>query len=351
LIEIRNAVEEDNSALIELQKKCPMGRSLILQFDSSPSYFNRSKHQTENHIIVAVEEGNIVGSASCAFMEKRVNGKTLRTAYNYSLMVDPSHRRKGIATLLTERREEIATEHDIDMIFCQITQDNMPSIRMQEKRNFMHVKDITSYVLMVYKPQQPSTNDVIRPAEEPDLPRIVDLINDTYSEYDLYKPHKVDEFKELIEKRVHYDLNNIHVYEKEGEVKACLGYWDYNKVIQMTVLQLARKDQLMNIALAFLGIFTKLPRIPKPGQRLTQYFLQDIGFTKPEYLTELVKHVNNIALKNNISVLITLGVEEPITDVLSKFMNTTSTEHIYAKPLKELDLTGFGQKKIFLSME
>ncbi|MEE8181974.1 MAG: hypothetical protein V3T87_01525, partial [Candidatus Thorarchaeota archaeon] len=75
MIEIRNAVEEDNSALIELQKKCPMGRSLILQFDSSPSYFNRSKHQTENHIIIAVEEGNIVGSASCAFMEKRVNGK------------------------------------------------------------------------------------------------------------------------------------------------------------------------------------------------------------------------------------------------------------------------------------
>jgi len=351
LIKIRNALEMDDSALIELQKKCPMGRSLILQFDSSPSFFNRSKHQTENHIIVAVEEGNIVGSASCAIMEKRVNEKTLRTAYNYGLMVDPSHRRKGIATLLTERREEIASEHDIDMIFCQIIQNNIPSIRVMEKRDFMHVKDIISYVLMVYKPQKPSTHGVIRPAEKPDFPRIVDLINDTYSEYDLYKPHKVDEFKEFVEKRAHYDLNNIHVYEKEGEVKACLGYWDYNKIIQMTVLQLARKDQLMNIALAFLGIFTKLPKIPKPGQRLTQYFLQDIGFTKPEYLTELVKHVNNIALKNDIGVLTTLGVEEPITDVLSKFMNTTSTEHIYAKPLKELDLTGFGQKKIFLSME
>ncbi len=351
MIEIRNALEEDNSALIELQKKCPMGRSLILQFDSSPSYFNRSKHQTENHIIVAVEEGTIVGSASCAIMEKRVNEKTIRTAYNYGLMVDPSQRRKGIATLLTERREEIAMEQDIDMIFCQITQDNIPSIRIQEKRGFMHVKDTTSYVLMVYKPQKPSTNDEIRPAEKPDLPRIVDLINDTYSEYDLYKPHKVNEFKELVEKRNHYDLNNILVYEKDGEVKACLGYWDYNKVMQMTVLKLARKDQFMNLVLAFLGIFTKLPKIPKPGERLTQYFLQDIGFTEPEDLTELVKHVNNIALKNDIGVLTTLGVEDPITDVLSKFMNTTSTEHIYAKPLKELDLTGFGQKKIFLSME
>jgi hypothetical protein len=44
-------------------------------------------------------------------------------------------------------------------------------------------------------------------------------------------------------------------------------------------------------------------------------------------------------------------VEAPISDVLSKFMNATSTEHIYAKPLKDLDLTGFGQRKLFLSME
>ena len=351
MIAIRDAVETDDAVLIELQKRCPMGSSLILQLDSSPSYFNRSKHQTENHIIVAVEEGNIIGSASCAIMEKRVNERNLRTAYNFGLMVDPNHRRKGIATLLTERREEIATEHNIDMIFCQITQDNIPSTRIQEKRGFIHVKDTTSYVLMVYKPQKPSTNAVIRPAENPDLSSIVDLINDTYSEYNLYKPHKIDEFKELLEKRAHYDLSNIQVYEKDGEVKACLGYWDYNKVMQMTVLQLARKDQLMNIALAFLGIFTKLPRIPKPGQRLTQYFLQDIGFTKPEYLTELVKHVNNIALENGIRFLSTLGVEDPISEVLSKFMNTTSTEHIYIKPLKELDLTGFGQKKLFLSME
>jgi hypothetical protein len=204
---------------------------------------------------------------------------------------------------------------------------------------------------MVYKLQKLSTNAVIRPAEKPDLPYIVDLINDTFSEYNLYKPHKIDEFEELLEKRAHYDLSNILVYEKDGEVKACLGYWDYNKVMEMTVLQLARKDQLMNIALTFLGIFTKLPRIPKPGQRLTQYFLQDIGFTKPEYLTELVRHLNNMALENDIQYLTMLGVEDPISGVLSKFMNTTSTEHIYAKALKDLDITGFGKRKLFLSME
>jgi len=134
VIEIRDAVETDDAVLIELQKRCPMGSSLILQLDSSPSFFNRSKHQTENHVVVAVEDGNIVGSGSCAIMEKRVNEKILRTAYYYNLMVDPSHRRKGIAALLGDHREKIAVEQDCDLVFCQITEGNIPSIRLQEKR-------------------------------------------------------------------------------------------------------------------------------------------------------------------------------------------------------------------------
>ncbi|MGY5860684.1 MAG: GNAT family N-acetyltransferase [Candidatus Thorarchaeota archaeon] len=351
MIGIRDAVETDDAMLIELQKRCPMGSSLILQLDSSPSFFNRSKHQTENHVVVAMEDRSIVGSGSCAIMEKRVNEKILRTAYNYNLMVDPSHRRKGIAALLGDRREEIAVERNCDLVFCQITEGNIASTRLQEKRGFMHVKDSTSYLVMVYKRQKLSTNGEIRSAEKEDFPRIVDLINNTHSEYDLYKPLKIDEFSELLEKRAYYDLCNIIVYETEGKVEACLGYWDYNKVIKMTVIQLSRRNQFMDYLLAFLGIFTKMPRIPNSGQLMTQYFLQDIGFTKPEYLTELVRHLNNMALENNIQFLTMLGVEAPISDVLSKFMNATSTEHIYAKPLKDLDLTGFGQKKLFLSME
>ena len=351
MIEIRDAVEADDAVLIELQKRCPMGSSLILQLDSSPSFFNRSKHQTENHVVVAMEDGVIVGSGSCAIMEKRVNEKILRTAYYYNLMVDPSHRRKGIAALLGDHREKIAVEQDCDLVFCQITEGNIPSIRLQEKRGFMHVGNSTIYVLMIYKQQNPSTNAKIRPAEKADLPRIIDLINTTHSEYDLYKPLKIDEFSELLEKRAHYNLHNILVYETEGKVEACLGYWDYNKVTKMTVIQLSRRNQFMNFLLAFLRIFTRMPRIPNSGQLMKQYFLQDIGFTKPEYLTELVRYLNNIALENDIQFLTMLGVEAPVSDVLSKFMNTTSTEHIFAKPLKDLDLTGFGQRKLFLSME
>lgn len=351
MIEIRDAEKEDDYALIKLQKRCPMGTSLIIQYDSSPSYFNRSKHQAENHIIVAVEKGEIVGSASCAISTRRISGTYVRTAYNYGLMVDPGHRRKGIATLLTERCEEIAKEADAKLIYNQITESNIPSILVQKKRGFKHVKDAIVYLIMVFKPQSLSGIGSIRTAKESDLSQIVDLINNTHSDYDLYHPYNTDEFKRLVESRAYFDLSNILVYEREGELKACLGYWDYNKVMQMTVLRFSLKHKLTSLALGFLGLFTRMPKIPRPGEPFTWYILTDVGFIDSTDLEELVKKVNNIALDNDTRFLNMIGVEEPIKDVLSIFMHTTSTEYVYAKVLEVLDLSGLGENKIYLTMQ
>ena len=55
--------------------------------------------------------------------------------------------------------------------------------------------------------------------------------------------------------------------------------------------------------------------------------------------------------QNDIRFLSMLGVEEPIEDVLRKFMYTTPTEHIFVMPLKELNLSGFGENRLFITIE
>ena len=60
---IREAIQKDNQQLIELQKKCPMGSDMSLQFDSSPDFFNRSRGYTDWHLLVAEEDGKILGAA------------------------------------------------------------------------------------------------------------------------------------------------------------------------------------------------------------------------------------------------------------------------------------------------
>ena len=52
---IRDAIQEDNQSLIELQRKCPMGTDLVLQLDSSPDFFSRSRGYEAWHVLVAEE--------------------------------------------------------------------------------------------------------------------------------------------------------------------------------------------------------------------------------------------------------------------------------------------------------
>lgn len=64
-MEIREATQDDNEALLELQKKCPMGVDFVVAVDSSPDYFARSKPYQDAHIFVATEGTEIIGSIAC----------------------------------------------------------------------------------------------------------------------------------------------------------------------------------------------------------------------------------------------------------------------------------------------
>ena len=103
MIKIREATEGDNDALVELQKKCPQGTSLILGIDSSPDYFARSGPFKAWHVFVAIENDIIVGSAACAIRDTYIESREFKTAYEYGFIVDPHHRRKGIAVKMASR--------------------------------------------------------------------------------------------------------------------------------------------------------------------------------------------------------------------------------------------------------
>lgn len=69
MIKIREANEEDNGVLIELERKCPMGINLVLSHDSSPDYFARSRPFKDWHVLVATENNRIVGSVVYAIRD------------------------------------------------------------------------------------------------------------------------------------------------------------------------------------------------------------------------------------------------------------------------------------------
>jgi len=352
MILIREAAERDNDALNELQKKCPGGTSLVLGVDSSPDYFARSRPFRDWHVFVAVENDIIVGSAAFAINDTYVEGTLIKTAYEYGFVVDPLHRRKGIAEKLQGHIEHTALENDVDLLHLDIIEDNIPSISLFSKMGFEKVKDCVTISLMPYKRQTIAAEGNIRSMEEADVDDVTDLINEMYRGYDFFSPFQPKDFVEYLVRIPHFDFHNILVLEDNGELEACLGVWEYDKVRKYIVEKLNWRLKAQTSLIRLIGLFTRMPYIPQPGEPLLSYNLATVAYKRPESMTELLKKTVNIALENKINFIhVTIDPSCPMATVLRQFRFQTRMKlHVLTKPLKQERVPHSGERKIYVDV-
>lgn len=349
IILIREATESDNHTLIELQKKSPMGTSLVLGVDSSPDYFARSRPFKDWHVLVATENGSILGSCAFAVNETLVEGKQVKTAYEYGLMVDPLHRRKGIAEKLQRHIEQIAVDDDVDLLHLDIIEDNLPSVNLASKMGFEKAKDCTTFSLMPYKKQKTVNDKAIGAMNETDIEAVTDLINETYSNYNFFAPLKSKDFLESLKRIPHFDFHNILVLRRNDKIEAALGYWDYNKVRKYIVQKLNWRLKAQSYLIRVVGLFTKMPHVPRLGETLLSYNLTIMGYRNLESLAELIRHVVNIALENKIDMIhVTVDPTSPMAAILSQFVHTKMKLYFYMKSLRQERLPNLGQRKLYI---
>jgi len=349
---IREAAERDNDALNELQKKCPMGTSLVLGVDSSPDYFARSRPFKDWHVFVAAENDTIIGSAAFAISDTYVEGRKIKTAYEYGFVVDPLHRRKGIAEKLQRHIEHIVLDNGVDLLHLDIIEDNIPSIRLFSKMGFERVKDCMTISLMPYKRQRITADGNIRCMEEADVDEVTDLINEMYRGYDFFAPFQPKDFLEYLGRIPHLDFHNILVLEDNGELEACLGIWEYDKVRKYIVEKLNWRLSLQTYLIRLMGLFTRMPYIPKPGEPLLSYNLATLAYKRPESMRELLKKTVNIALENKINFIhVTIDPSSPMATVLSQFRFQTRMKlHVLTKPLKQERFPHSRERKIYFDV-
>lgn len=347
---IREANEGDNGALNELQRKCPMGTSLVLGVDSSPDYFARSRPFREWHVFVAVENDIIVGSAAFAVNDTYVEGNQIKTAYEYGFIVDPLHRRKGIAEKLQGHIEHTALENDVDLLHLDVIEDNIPSLGLFSKMGFEKVKDCTTISLMPYKRQRISAEGNIRSMEEADVDDVTDLINKMYRGYDFFAPFQPKGFLEYLRRIPHFGFHNVLVLEYNGELEACLGVWEYDKVRKYIVEKLNWRLKAQTSLIRLIGLFARMPYVPKPGEPLLSYNLATVAYRRPESMMELLKKTINIALENKINFIhSTIDPSCPMASVLSRFRFQSKMKmHVLTKPLKQKRFGHSGERKIYV---
>jgi len=349
MIKIREATEEDNQALIELQANCPQGTNLILKVDGSPDFFARSRPFKDWSVLVAVDDGRVVGSAAYALNDVLVEKTPVKAAYAYGFMVDPKERRKGIAANLQEHIERSARKRNVDLLTLAIIEDNLPSMNLFTKMGFEKVKECATYSLMVQKKLKLIQEANIKKAEESDLENVVSLINEMYESYDFFHPLRVSDLVDFARRTPGFSLDNIFVFEDSGGIKACLGYWDCVKVRKYIVQRFSLRMKAQLLMLRIAGLFADMPHIPGAGEPLLSYNLTTLAFKDPAAITELVKYVNNIAFENKIHLLQVPVDEESLSaEVLSKFRLARVGTQIFIKSLSGKEFLHLGESKLYV---
>jgi len=348
LIETRNATKEDNSALIELQRRCPSGTYLVLGVDSSPDYFARSKPFSDGHVLVAIEDGAVVGSAAYAISDSLIAGKIIKVAYEYGFMVDPYHRRKGVAQKLQKLIEQTILERNVDFLYLTIIEDNLPSIGLFTKMGFSKAKDCEMLSLMAYKKEE--VNGInIRSMREADVESIVGLINTIYRGYSLFKPFEPSGFLDHVRRMPYFNLENILVAEDNGQIKACLGYWDYNKVRRYIVEKMSWKLRAQKSAIKVASLLSTMPQIPRLGQPLQSYNLTTMAWKDPQSLTKLLRYTLNIAVEHGIGFLHTpLDPTSQTRAILTQFRHTKMKLHVFIKSIGTEEPPDLSEEKLYI---
>ena len=349
MILIREATEDDNEALNELQKKCPMGTGIVIGVDCSPDYFARSKPFEEWQVLVAVEKSTIVGSAAYAIIDTCVGGKKLKTALEYGFIVDPLQRRKGIAEKLHKQVEHAVLEKDVKLLHLDVIEDNLPSIGLFSKMGFKKVKDCTVFSLLPYKKQRTTAQANIRSMNEADVDDVTNLINETYRDYDFFVPFQPKSLLEYLKRMPYFELRDFLVLEDKGGIEACLGYWDHSKVRRYIVEKMNRTMRIQTYLIKLIGLFAKMPRIPEPDEPLLNYSLPAMACRNSESMTELIKHTLNIALENRVyQIIATVDPMNPMAANLSQFRHMKMKSHFFAKWLRQEELSNLGERKLYI---
>ncbi len=344
---IREATQNDNEELQQLQARCPQGTTLIVSTVNAPDFFARVKAYSDYKVYVAVEDNCIVGSTACALRSAMVNGKEEKIGHVFQAFVDPGYRGRRIAGQMHQVREEYLKQKDAVLGYSLIMGGNVPSMRYISREGFQRHRTLVMPGLAVFKEMPVESDYRIRTAVSDDLPAVAGLINETWQDCELYEPKSAEGLQRFITRTPGYDFDNLFLLEEDGNTLACLGFWDWSQVMRIRVERLNTKMRFFNLFTNLARFLLPMPRMPRTGELIKQIMLTPIGFKHSKYLAPILRHINNLAQQKGIGYIYCVCEQgHPLLSSMRGFARIDTAIHVYIKYLRENII--LGNKPLFI---
>src|SRR5262245_5667278 len=126
---LREASEDDHSALLALEgsSSSHTGAELL---QARANFFARSDAYSMSKVLVAEQDGEVIGVECLALTDVRVAGHSCTAGYSFNTRVEPGRQRRGLGPALLLAAERWAEEQGASYLTGFIKTTNIPSMKM-----------------------------------------------------------------------------------------------------------------------------------------------------------------------------------------------------------------------------
>jgi hypothetical protein len=231
---IREATQEDNDALIEMERQAPLDLGdRLLTFDRSPNFFAHQEMEEHGRVLVAEDAGRLVGVVAGAWHDVLVEGQQQRLLYIHQGRILPEYRRQRVATDLVIQHLVLVLDAKIDTPYWLISPDNKTSLAFaqQEAMEFWPLDGQNDGFDVSARRRASNRVGTLGPN---DLPRVLELVNRTHTGRELFLPYDTDRLQKRLSLSPTYGWEHWRGYRSEKELLAAAGVWDFGRSLRTT---------------------------------------------------------------------------------------------------------------------
>jgi hypothetical protein len=264
---IREAAPSDNEALLRLEANSPQGTGISILVDRA-DYFYRSRVHDKARVLLAVEDGRIVGVMAFAVKDVLLNGVPDRAAYFYDLRGEATYRRsmkRGLFRLWKTVLEEVQGA-DVALLYGHVKCDNQDSLNVVTR---LGAQETASFDMVTL----PALSGRARPLD-PHLDSLDEEVARIERAVGLRSLQPLP-FAAAYERGAELGyLKGIFRLER-GASFAQVSAWDLSAIYRGRVLHMPPSLRALGAVLNPVASFLPVPRVPVVGRPVTYLSLFD----------------------------------------------------------------------------
>lgn len=340
---IRSANKNDNNALLNLAKNCPMKDGFEFFIDRSPDFFKLYEIQSNDyHILVYEKDGDIVAAIGSMVLDVYINGIEESVVLIGDLYILPQHRKGRIlARLMSEIVKVNSAKYTLGMSSYQ--EDNYDSIETSKGRMGFPAGELLSEqrllsLIPVFK-KRIDEDIIIEKAKESDLNEMVNVYNEYYSSYDFAPRYSKKTFMNLIDRVPDLKLSDFWLAKKDNKIVSVTALWDGKSVQNMVISKMGFFYKILAFLISFFslipGYSKKQFKVGYPVEFLWICFnAYKIG--EERSFKNLLSHINNETRKSKYLLsFLTIDSNDGLNDLLNGYLKTEIKHKVFFFSIRE----------------